>query len=282
MINKIMGLKVLILPVALAAAVFLFIFMIQPEYKRMNESKKVVQQKESELAELQKQTAKLTELKQAFESSAEEEKTVKTALPENEATEMYLAELYQRAVRSGILMSTFSAAEASGGTTNICGVYGGASAASSGETVSGTAESSAVAPNASSSLDSGLGGPTAAASCVKKMDFGIGVKGNWDQLLNFFKYLADSNRIANINEVALIPFSESVAQGQPESDLINADISLSVYYKSKDPAGNVSTLNALANGSSLNTEMIEKIKDTIYLPYESSPVTETGERNFFK
>lgn len=282
MINKVMGLKVLVLPAALAAVAFLFIFMIQPEYKKMSESRKVVKLKESELAELQKQTVELTELKGVFES-IEEEKIVKAALPENEATESYLAELYQRAVRSGILMSTFSSAGgASGGTTSICGAYGGASETSSGETASETGKSPAVNPNESSSTGSSLGGPATAASCVKKLDFGINVKGSWDQLLNFFKYLADSNRIANIKGVDLVPSSESVAQGQPASDLINANISLSVYYIPKDPTSNVMTLSALAASAGLDKETIKRIRETIYLPYEAPQVSETGERNFFK
>lgn len=275
MIIKSIGLKVFILPLSLALVVMISVIFIKPVLEDMNSNRKALAEKKERLAALKEQTRKLNELKSAFES-LEERRIVAVALPEGENAEDYLNELYQRASRSGILVSSFSVSKKnSAGSVYIC---------------NGLAEASQVLPVAS--LEAGAGGESLenssdvsvgapnSVSCVQSSTAQISVKGTWDQLLNFYKYLADSNRITNLSEVSINAKRQTIDENP--TDLLASQITLNIFYKVKNGTGNMATIKALTEGVGLNKTVLKKLEEIIYTPYEAPVVTETGERNFFK
>ncbi|MBM4401459.1 MAG: hypothetical protein FJ045_05875 [Crenarchaeota archaeon] len=286
MIQKALGLKVLILPVSLAAVAMIFIVYIQPEYSEMRKIKTSILDKETQLAGLEAQNVRLAELKKILESM-DEVKIVNSALPDNEAAENYLAELYQRAVRSGVAMSALAISEsAAGSVAGICqgeaqssadlsqapdAPVGGPVYAAGNSSTPGDTDASASAANAAVS-----------SSCARGLSFQISVKGSWDQLLAFFGYLADSNRIANVSKVNLATASASGQGEQQATDIISATISMEAYVKPKSSASDAGALRTLASGAGFSKDIIRKVNEIIYSPYEPPLVSETGERNFFK
>ena len=279
MVIKSIGLKVLILPLSLALVVMISILFIKPALEDMNANRKALDAGKEKLVALQEQAQKLSELKNTFQSM-EERKIVAVALPEDESIEDYLNELYQRASRSGVLVNNFSASEKApmGGSSYVCGsslagVSDTSSAASSG---SGTGSE-----NLSGSNSAVSGGSLVPASCVQGSVIQISVKGTWDQFLSFYKYLADSNRIANVSEVSIGSKSQGSAESS-ESDLLESQVTLEVYYKSKSRTSNMATIGALTGGAGFNKNILKKLEEIVYAPYEAPAVSESSERNIFK
>ncbi|HBB36661.1 MAG: hypothetical protein UX02_C0001G0026 [Candidatus Moranbacteria bacterium GW2011_GWC1_45_18] len=276
-IKSSLGVKVLILPLSLAMVVVILIIFAKPAFDSMKANRKALADSQKKLSDLQSQTRKLSELKEAFETF-EEKKIIAAALPENESPEDYLNELYQRASRSGVLISSFTAATKKGSSGELAYICG-ADAASSGSTT-GAASAGASAGLANPSA-SGSGAESAASACVQFSSIDISVEGNWEQLLNFYKYLADSNRVANVAQISISPQGQSTSEGS-SSDLLNSTITLDVFYRSKIKTSSPEAVKILASGSGFNQGLIKKIKEVVYAPYEEPVVSETGERNFFK
>ncbi|MDD5489558.1 MAG: hypothetical protein PHP25_02685 [Candidatus Moranbacteria bacterium] len=269
---KSIGLKVLILPLSLALAVGISIIFIKPAFERMNTSRKALADGKEKLMALQAQSQKLNEMKKTFDS-LEEKNIVEIALPDEKSAEDYLSELYQRASRSGVLVDAFNVAENSPGTsTYVCGglaaVPETSSDASSPATENGSGfAASAVLP--------------ASAACVQGLAVKISTEGTWDQLLSFYKYLADSNRIANVSEVSIAPKNQASAEGS-SSDLLGSQISLNIFYKPKSLTSDMATIGTIASGAGINQGILKKLEEVVYAPYVEPVVSETGERNFFK
>ncbi|KKT72402.1 MAG: hypothetical protein UW66_C0004G0015 [Candidatus Moranbacteria bacterium GW2011_GWF1_44_4] len=142
-IKSSLGVKVLILPLSLAMVVVILIIFAKPAFDSMKANRKALADSQKKLSDLQSQTRKLSELKEAFETF-EEKKIIAAALPENESPEDYLNELYQRASRSGVLISSFTAATKKGSSGELAYICG-ADAASSGSTT-GAASAGASVP----------------------------------------------------------------------------------------------------------------------------------------
>jgi Tfp pilus assembly protein PilO len=276
---KLIGLKVLILPLSLALVVMISILFIKPAFEDMNTNRKAVAQNKEKLAALEAQTRKLDELKKTFES-LEEKKIVEAALPAGKNAEDYLSELYQRASRSGVLVGSFTVAESSssGASSYVCGALAAVPGASpdASSLAEGAPDENISGSDSASSAVSSL-----AASCAQGSTVQILAEGTWDQLLSFYKYLADSNRIANVSQISISPKSQAPVEGSG-SDLLASQISLDVFYKPKSAASNAATVGTLAGGSGFNQGILKKLKEIVYAPYQEPAVSETGERNFFK
>jgi hypothetical protein len=105
--------------------------------------------------------------------------------------------------------------------------------------------------------------------------------------LNFYKYLADSNRIANLSKVSISSKIQASSGGEgsqgSSSDLLSSQIGLVIYYKPKSKTINQTIAKELASGKSgLDQTVLKKLEEIVYLPYVEPAVSETGERNFFK
>ena len=269
MISKSIGIKVLILPLSLALVVMISVLFIKPSLQSMNTNRKTLAENKEKLAALKAQTQKLDSLKSNFES-LEDRKTVFVALPENEDLEDYMGELYQRASRSGVLVSNFSLSQGAseGSQAYSCGA----------QTDAQIAEAGAIAPAPGAGSVSSA---PASNSCVKITPVKISIGGSWEQLLSFYGYLTDSNRIANITQVAITPRSQTSAEGS-ESSILESEITLNLYYKTKSGTGDKTTIDALAQGGGFNQNAFKKLKEIVYAPYEEPVVSDTGERNIFK
>jgi Tfp pilus assembly protein PilO len=269
MVTKSIGIKVLILPLSLALVVIISILFIKPAFQSMNTNRKTLAENKEKLAALKTQTQKLDSIKSGFDS-LEDKKIVFVALPENEDLENYMNELYQRASRSGILVSSFSVSQGASQETEAYSCSAQAIAQSA------EPETTAAAPEISGSSPA-----SAPTSCVKVAPVQISVEGSWEQLLSFYKYLTDSNRIANMNQVAIAPGSQTSAEGSV-SDILKSEITLKLYYKTKSETGDKTTIDALIQGDGFNQSAFKKLKEIVYAPYEEPVVSDTGERNIFK
>lgn len=276
---KSIGLKVLILPLSLALVVMISILYIKPAFESMNANRKALAEGKEKLAALQAQSQKLDELKKTFDS-LEEKKIVDVALPVDKSAEDYLSELYQRASRSGVLVSNFTVAENSstGESSYLCGGLAAVSNTSSAVSSQGSVTGS---ENISGSSSVPSTGSLISTSCVQGSTVQISAEGTWDQLLSFYKYLADSNRIANVSQISLVPKIQSPSEGSG-SDLLGSQINLDIYYKPKGAANNMATIGAIAGGAGFNQGILKKLEEIVYAPYVEPVVSETGERNFFK
>ena len=272
MVNKIVGFKVLILPLTAVFIVMMSVLYIKPAYDEMQLLKKSQTEKQLQLDNLQSQNQKLAELKNKWDSMENERSLTETALPAKSEMENYIAELYGRASRSGILLSSITSSE-QGSTSEsyVCG-----------SSVNPAVSVSAVDPAAASGT-AGVLTSVAPQSCANAASVNLAVSGNWDQLISFFKYLEDTNRIANIISVAISASTQNKSGEQVSGDLLSATVDLSVFYKEKSEAGgSSSTISSLASGKGFEENVIKKLNEVIFAPYVAPVVSESGERNIFK
>jgi Tfp pilus assembly protein PilO len=241
----------------------------------MNETKKMLSGKQSQLDGLNGQSQKLKGLKSSWESLGDEKTLVETALPETENIDIYISELTSKASRSGILLSAITLAK---GTVGAAGPLYVCGAVADGSLIlapsSAPAETVAGAPNISSNPAS------LSISCLKTINVSMTAKGTWEQLLDFFKYLEDMNRISNIGETAISV--ENQAQDQATSDLLSFSVSVNAFFKEGKQTGDAMLAASMANQGQLNQKAIEKLKTTIYAPYDAPAVSPSGQRNIFK
>ncbi|OGI27598.1 MAG: hypothetical protein A2359_04720 [Candidatus Moranbacteria bacterium RIFOXYB1_FULL_43_19] len=285
MVTKSIGLKVLILPLSLALVVMISIVFIKPALVRMNANRKTLAQNEEKLTALQAQTQKMDSLKRIFES-LEEKKLVSVALPEDESIEDYLSELYQRASRSGVLVTDFSVSENSSTNTEqaySCGAVASlqSTASFSGNSPAQTPQTNGSSPVANDTIAGGVS-PAVVPACANISSVQISVEGNWEQLLSFYKYLADSNRIANMEAINISSKGQSSQDETSSADLLSSKLTLAIHSKEKKEVSDMSSVNALVAGAGFDLGVLNKLKEIVYAPYEEPLVSETGERNIFK
>jgi Tfp pilus assembly protein PilO len=282
MIQESMRLKVLILPLSLAVAVIVAIFFIKPAFSGMLSSKNELAGKQAQLENLKNQTQKLQAMKTKWEAMADEKNLVAAAFPETENVDSYISEITSKASRSGVLLTDIKLDQAgSAGTSQnpdyICSgdLTGGLAQAG----VSSAAAAAPVAPGASDT--SGLQTlPGSSSACLKAITISLTAKGSWEQMLDFFKYLEDMNRISNIESLTLS--TQAQVQDQASSDILSADISANAFFKEKAQSGGMALANNLASQGSFNQKSLDKLKETIYAPYDAPAVSPSGERNIFK
>lgn len=285
MIQESMRLKVLILPLSLAIAVIVAIFFIKPAFSDMMSSKDALANKQQQLDNLKNQTQKLQAMKTKWEAMADEENLVATAFPETEGVDSYISEITSKASRSGVLLTDIKLNQNSGGTADqgsgyICSGDSTSGSVQSGATTSPQPAAASAAPRASdvSGLQNLSGSAGSSGGCLNSVAISLTAKGSWEQMLDFFKYLEDMNRISNIGTLAL----SSETQTQTSSDLLSANISANAFFKEKAQSGNAALAGNLASQGSFNQMSLEKLKEAIYAPYDAPAMSPSGERNIFK
>lgn len=271
MVNKIVGFKVLIFPLAVAFVVIVSILYIKPAYDEMQSLKKSQAEKQLQFDNLQKQNQQLAQLKNKWASMENERSLTQTALPVKGDVENYIAELYGRASRSGVLLASITSDEKSAALEPIA----------CGSSANPAVSVSAAGPAAASGTDGGPA-PVAPQSCANAISVKLTASGNWDQIVNFFKYLEDTNRIANITSVAITSSQQNKSDQQSSNDLISASVDLSVFYKEKSEVGSSSIINSLAGGNGFEESVIKKLNEVVFAPYVAPVVSQSGERNIFK
>lgn len=275
MVKKAIGLRVVILPLAIAFVVMFAVLFVKPAYDKMKAEKENAAAAGQQLENLQKQNAKLTELKSKWETM-EEKKLVQGALPNEEDVENYMSELYERVSRSGALLSKFEIQESRSSKTHpyLCG---------------SSADAAALAETAQAPSDAGAEGdlpvagatPPAPTLCANSVETAISATGSWEQILDLFKYMEDTNRVANI-EKASIRLANQTGQEGGSGDLLNADMTLNIFYKPKSETGNAAAMSSLASGGQFDEETLEKLESLIFAAFEEPGVSEVSERNIFK
>ncbi|PIU79303.1 MAG: hypothetical protein COZ28_00930 [Candidatus Moranbacteria bacterium CG_4_10_14_3_um_filter_44_15] len=273
MIKKIIGMKVFILPLAVAFSVMFAVLFVKPVYSDMMTARKSVETNRQQLASLQNQNAKLADLKTRWESM-EEKKMIQGALPEDQSVDDYMSELYSRVSRSGMLLKNFAIQESS--LVNLPYVCG-----ASGEAAAGGTPATAPAMTENVSNTASAETPLVSATCANALDVSISLNGTWEHLLGFLKYLGDTNRIANVKSIA-VASNVNGQQAESNPDLLKADAVVQVYYKPESEASSIGTISSLTSGRGFNESVLEKIKNIIFSAYEEPGVSETGERNIFK
>jgi len=264
MVNKITGIKVLMVPITVGLAFVASVLYVKPAYDEMQLAKRNQAELKKQLSNLEGQNKKLSELKTKWDSMSEEKTLVEGSLPSDLSTDYYLAQLYDQASRSGVLLNSVSmnskneaieeyACEP--GTASVV-----ASSSSSSQDSSGSSKSSKSAVPAS--------------SCVSTASAMLEVSGNWDQLVNFFKYLEETNRIANVTSVDI-----ATSEG---SDLLNIKVQTSIYYKEKSSTRSPSVASSLTSGKGFEEGVIKKLNELVFTPYVAPSISESGERNIFK
>jgi Tfp pilus assembly protein PilO len=275
MIQSTMRLKVLILPVSLVLAVIMLIFFIKPAYTDMMQAKSNLEANKIKLVDVQSKNQKLQKLKLEWQSFSNERNLVLSALPDSENMDAFFSEIITKAGRSGVLLTKIeqSKPNQTGTTTNSSYICGAEGAAGSGAAASSTEIGGATGANANSELEA------SSIVCLNAVSISLSVRGNWDQVLDFFKYMEDMNRVANIN-TATITASDS-QQGQ-SSDLLNIEISMTGFMKKKDQNFNSVSADNLASQGKFNQSGLNKLKNAVYAPYAVEPVSPVGVRNVFK
>lgn len=277
MVKKIVGLKVLILPLAVSFVVMFVVLYLKPAYDTLLKEKKIADESVRELENIRSQNAKLSELKLKWERM-EEKNLVQVALPDDEEIDSYMSELYGRVTRSGTLLTKFETAKAvsSEDISYLC-------KASAETDIAGLPAANAVPTASSASAATSISGamPVASGSCANLAKVDISAVGNWDQVVGLFRYLQDTNRLANISKIS-IQSKEQAGQEGGSSDLLSADISLNIFYKKKKEKASADVISSLAGGGRFNDEGLKKLKKIVFSVFEEPGVSESGERNIFK
>jgi Tfp pilus assembly protein PilO len=278
MIQESMRLKILILPISLAIAIIVAIFFIKPAFSDMMSSKDALAGKQTQLDELKRQTQKLQAMKTKWEAMADERNLVATAFPETESVDSYISEITSKASRSGVLLTDIKLNQASSGGTGLSPDY-----ICSGDSIGGVAQAGAAPATVVPGASDASGSQSLAVSpsrCLKSVAISLSVKGSWEQMLDFFKYLEDMNRISNINSVALSAGTQS--QDQSSSDILTASISANAFFKEKTQSGSMALATNLAKQGVFNQKSLDKLKEVIYAPYDVPTVSPSSQRNIFK
>jgi Tfp pilus assembly protein PilO len=269
MINKITGLKVLIVPIAVALALLASVLYVKPAYDEMQSAKKDQTEMENQLRGLEEQNKKLSELKAKWDTMSDEKTLVEGSLPVDVSTDYFISQLYEQASRSGVLIGSVATDIKNGmGESYVCGSKNISVVADSSSSDNGASDTESDAPTPKKSKSS------APASCVNMASMSIGVSGSWDQILNFFKYLEESNRIANILSVDI--------SGSKDNDLLTVEIQTAIYHKNRVATASSSVASGLASGKGFEEGVIKKLKEIVFAPFVPPSVSESGERNVFK
>lgn len=268
MIKHSMSLKVLILPVSLAVVAVAAIFFIQPVFSEMLAAKNSLDTQKKQLEDLKIQNQKLQELEQKWQTMSEEKTLVRAALPETEDVDAYISELFSKASRSGVLLSKVQLGQLESKTDKPAYVCGAVNSADFSSIPAGS--ETANMPDA----------PNVSENCVRSINFSMTAVGTWEQILDFFKYLEDMNRISNIEGASIV--SEKQSPDQPPSDLLSANVLINAFFKEKNQSGNAVLASAMSNQGNFNQKVIEKLKEIIYAPYSAPTMSPGGQRNVFK
>jgi Tfp pilus assembly protein PilO len=303
MINKAIGLKVLILPFSIALVIMITVFFARPLYVEVNDLKKSSEENKNKLSQLEAQEKAMNELENSF-NAMEERGVVTAALPEKEEIDNYLSEFYGRVSRSGILLKSFLKSEETVefSDTYSCGkeqlVDSQASGASAAAPASGASTAAPAAGGGSPGAPAlGTGGanpgigditaqqamPLASTSqpaCAKNTIVNITASGNWDQVINFFKFIEDTSRIANIRNVSL--GNEQSTSQESSGDAISISASISIFNKPKNGIISPALISSLASKKGFDKAIINKIESAIYGSFEVPKVEKVGTRNLFK
>jgi Tfp pilus assembly protein PilO len=284
MANKISGLKVFILPLSLAIVVMIAVIFIQPTFSEMQKNKKALDESSKKLATIQEQIQHLSQIKSSWENMGNKD-VILAALPQEKAAEDYVAELYQKVSSSGVLLSELDSKTSTGALSSpyLCSVLAASQALSAGAT--GSSSSSTTDQNSSSTdaSASAIGGATVSSICANNQTVNLAVTGSWDQLLGFLKYLADTNRMAAIEEINIANAATAAGSGnQSSSDTLNAKISLDIFYMPKKQKSSYGYMITLANSNGFDEKVLKKIEDSIFSAYQQPVVSVSGERNIFK
>jgi Tfp pilus assembly protein PilO len=277
MIQESMRLKVLILPLSLVITVIAAIFFIKPAFSEMMASRDALASKQKELENLKTLTQKLQALKTKWAAMADEKSLVAAAFPETEDVDTYISEITSKASRSGVLLTDIKLGKSGSGLPDqssnyVCGV-------DSGDSLAASAQTATTAPVDVSGLQNI---PTASGACLNSLAITLTAKGSWEQMLDFFKYLEDMNRISNIESLILSTEARTQSQDQSSSVILSVDISANAFFKPKTQSGNMELATSLSNQGSFNQNSLEKLKETVYAPYDAPAMSPSGERNIFK
>ncbi|MCX6766550.1 MAG: type 4a pilus biogenesis protein PilO [Candidatus Moranbacteria bacterium] len=283
MIQESIRLKVLILPLSLAIAVIVAIFFIKPAFSDMLSSKNALAGKQTQLENLKSQTQKLQAMKTKWEAMSDEKSLVATAFPETENVDAYISEITAKASRSGVLLTDIKLDQTGGTGTNQNPDYVCSGDLTGGSAQAGTSTAAPAQSVGASAMPDASGLQTLSGSssaCLKAITISLTAKGSWEQMLDFFKYLEDMNRISNIEALTLS--TQTQAQDQATSDILSADISANAFFKEKSQSDSLALASNLASQGSFNQKSLDKLKETIYAPYDVPAVSPSGQRNIFK
>ncbi len=269
-VNQSIRLKILILPISLVVAVVISVFYVKPYYAEMASAKTALSEKQGQLAELKKQNEKLQQIKTEWEALGEEKTLVQTALPETESVDTYVSEIASKASRSGVLLSDIKLDQQNSGGNIYSYVCGANSSEVSGTTTSGAELSG------SGSSPVGVG----SSNCLEAVGVTLGATGTWEQILDFFKYLEDMNRISNIRDASIA--SRVQSQDEIASDLLTVNVSANIFCKKENRTGSLASVTGMVKQDGFNKEALEKVKRVVYSIYDAPTVSPVGERNIFK
>ena len=307
-------LKILILPLSAIVVIYLSVFVVKPAFSEMIKAKESLKEGKSQLEELRDQNRKLSKIKSDWESM-EDKNLVLASLPKEEDVEHFVSELYQKVNRSGVLLESVELGENKSASSDgdslsyVCGSNEGITEteSSSSPAVATDSQPTAVGPADGSSdvalpdagetpmVGDGEALPAATSlSCVKAKNITVSINGSWEQVINFFEFLEDMNRVSNIKNVSISSSGDTSGQSSegesaegetPVSSetMLSVDVSIDIYYKGENKTGISSLAASLAQKGGLSKEIIKKLKDEIvFTPYTAPNVSESGERNPFK
>ncbi|OGI25243.1 MAG: hypothetical protein A3J76_05340 [Candidatus Moranbacteria bacterium RBG_13_45_13] len=283
MINPTMRLKILILPLAIVVSAAVAIMYIKPAFSSMKELRQSLAVKQAQLDEIKAQNQRIQKIKASWEALGEEKTLVQRALPETKSVDFYVSELTSKASRSGVLLTEIKPGNTASNVANQTNTCESDSANSSS---SGAVQSPTNAPSANVSSVPTVSGPEAASSavavssCIDTINLNMNAKGTWEQLLDFFKYLEDMNRISNFQTVAIT--SGGQTEDQAASDILSVSVSIKAFYKAKSQSALSNMASGLASQAGLNQKAIDKLKNVIFSVYSAPAVSPVGQRNLFK
>lgn len=270
MVNSITGIKVIIVPTAFGLALLASILYVKPAFDEMRSIKKEQTELKSQLGKFEDQNKKLINLKAKWDTMSDEKTLVDGSLPIDSSADYFLAQLYEQASKSGVILNGVStSAKSLYWGSYVCGSKAGPVVTESSDSSENDSTDTEEVPKSKKSQSAG-----AASSCVNATTATIDINGTWDQLLNFFKYLGSTHRIANIRSV-------DISSGN-ESDILTVEITALVYNKEKttDESGEIAS--SLKSGKGFEESVIKDLKAIVFAPYVAPSVSGSGDRNIFK
>ena len=268
-----MRLKLLFFPLSVMLALFMFIWMIKPEWDDVGKARAAQAQAQKDLQDLTNNVNMIDQAVSEYQSLGVDKQLIQNAIPYESKGDELVAQLYDKAKDSEAFITKAGIA-ASTSALDSC-----SDAAKSGM--------SADLAGISSSSSDGTDESKTKQNCLKSETVTISVSGDYPKVKKFISGLEQMNRFSEISKIQIA--KEQPKEGEPAATL-TAAIEFTVFYKDKmakvDPLQYVNGKDdvsiQLITGS-LDRVTIASFKQLVVArPSAPITVTTTGKEDIFK
>jgi hypothetical protein len=263
--------KILIIPLVLAIALALVVWLIYPAYLNMNVQKKALENKNLQVSDLTQKEQKVKELMSSLNASAEEQAVVMKFLPGSQKEEEIIASLNDIASQEEVSVSGISVSKPKIEAPPLESI-----AASIPPAPSLAAVGQTEGDNASQASDSA---PPNIAKTIK-FQAELDLYGPYEKIKNVINKVYSLDRF---NRAVSLEISHSDSEsGKENTDNLQANLALEFNYLEMAKMETVADMNnKILTLGKFDMSVVDEIKKNRSTPISSMDINSTGKANPF-